>query len=96
MRTACLLHLRPGKEAAYQEAHQHVWPELIQAANAAGFRNHSIFLRERILFVYLEADDLEAAGIALLASEVKQRWDKYMSEYLEEGSDLLKEVFYMP
>lgn len=59
MRAAYILTVRPGKEADYREVHRAVWPGLIEEAQKAGIRNHSVSMSGRTLFVYLEADDLE-------------------------------------
>jgi L-rhamnose mutarotase len=96
MRAAYLMQVRPGKAEGYRESHRAVWPELIAAANRAGIRNHSVFLKDGLLFLYLEADDLERSMAELLRTDVKRRWDEYMEKFLEPGSARLEEVFYMP
>ncbi len=95
MRAAYILMVRPGKEEQYRRAHQAVWPELIEEANKAGIRNHSVFMHGRTLFVYLEADDIGQAERKLKQTAVKQRWDAYMGDLLEPGAVPLEEVFYM-
>ncbi len=87
--------VRPGREEAYREAHRAVWPELIEEASKAGIRNHSVFMSGRTLFVYLEADDVEKSLAILNSNPIKMRWDEYMQEFLEPGSVMLDEVFYM-
>ncbi len=95
MRAAYILMVRPGKEEQYRRAHQEVWLELIEEANKAGIRNHSVFMHGRTLFVYLEADDIGQAERKLKQTAVKQRWDAYMGDLLEPGAVPLEEVFYM-
>ena len=95
MRAGYLLTVKPGKEEAYRKAHQAVWPELISEASKAGIRNHSSFMHDRMVFVYLEADDIERSISDLMSKEVKQRWNKYMEDYLEPETITLDEVFYM-
>ena len=87
--------VRPGNEEQYRRAHQEVWPELIEEANKAGIRNHSVFMHGRTSFVYLEADDIEQAERKLKQTAVKQRWDACVGDLLEPGAAPLEEVFYM-
>lgn len=94
-RGAWRLTVREGQEAAYREAHRAVWPELIEAARAAGLRNQSVYMDGRTLFVYAEADDLEASIARVAATAVKQRWNEAMSALLEPESVTLDEVFHV-
>ncbi len=95
MRAAFILTVREGKEAAYREAHQAVWPELIAAANRAGIRNHSCFMNGRTVVAYLEGDNIEKSSAQLANDPVKIRWNEYMEEFLEPGAIPLEEVFHM-
>lgn len=45
MRVAYMLTIKPGKEAAYRETHDSVWPERIAEARKVGIRNHSTFVQ---------------------------------------------------
>ena len=92
---AFILTVREGKEAAYREAHQAVWPELIAAANRAGIRNHSCFMNGRTVVAYLEGDNIEKSSAQLANDPVKIRWNEYMEEFLEPGAIPLEEVFHM-
>jgi L-rhamnose mutarotase len=94
-RAAFTLKIRPGKEADYCLEHTRVWPELIEEARRAGVRNESVFLRGRDIFVYMEAEDIEACLVALAEAPVNRRWDEFMESYLEPGSHRLPEVFHM-
>jgi len=96
MRAAYILKVRSGKETDYRKAHRAVWPELIEEAQKAGIRNHSVFMSGRTLFVYLEADDPEKSMASLKSTPVKMRWDDYMRHFLEPEIVSLEEVFYMP
>ena len=94
-RRAWLLRVKEGKEEEYRRAHANVWPELIQAAQEAGFQNHSTFLLGRTVIAYIEAEDINAAGARMGKSDVKGRWDKAMSGLLEEpDSPSFEEVFH--
>jgi L-rhamnose mutarotase len=97
-RAAFVLSVRPERLDAYIEAHEHVWPEMLEALRLSGIHNYTIFRNGTTLFGYLEADDLDAAWAHLAASDVNQRWQSVMAEYLEarvadEGPPLLPEVF---
>ena len=102
-RHAFLLRIRPGKIADYEQTHRHVWPELLQVLQEAGIRNYSIFRRDLDLFLYLEAEDFEAAWKKVERSDANRRWQEYMapiieqhpSRRLEERFAMLKEVFHM-
>ena len=94
-RRAWLLRIKQGKEEEYHRAHAHVWPELVQAAQEAGLRNHSTFVSGRTVIAYLEAENAEEAFSRLLKTDVKCRWDKAMSELLEEAdTPSFEEVFH--
>ncbi len=94
-RRAWLLRVKEGKEEEYRCAHANVWPELIQEAQKAGFRNHSCFMLGRTVIAYIEADDLDAAGQRTVGSDVQRRWNQAMSELLEEtDSPAFEEVFH--
>ncbi|MEW5979319.1 MAG: L-rhamnose mutarotase [Acidobacteriota bacterium] len=95
MRAAYLLTIKAGREQAYRDAHKVVWPELIREASRAGIRNHSCFVHNSWVFVYLEADNVDEALAELMKKEVKQRWNRHMEEYLDAEAIPLDEVFHM-
>lgn len=77
-RIATVIRLRPEKEAEYRELHAAVWPEVLATLKRAKISNYSIFLRDGLLFSYLEYDgDDYAADSALIAADPDtQRWWK--------------------
>jgi L-rhamnose mutarotase len=83
-RTGFVLHVRPERIDEYIEAHDNVWPEMLDALRSAGIRNYSIFRAGTDVFGYFEADDLDAAARYLEAQEVSARWQNAMAELLEE------------
>jgi L-rhamnose mutarotase len=94
-RRAWLLRVKEGKEAEYRRAHANVWPELVQAARKAGLQNHSTFISGRTVIAYLEGENPEEAFSQLLSTDVKQRWDKAMSELLDAADPpMFEEVFH--
>jgi L-rhamnose mutarotase len=99
------LQVRPDRLAEYVERHRHVWPPMLRALDAAGWRNYSLFLRpDGLLVGYVESDDLAAARAAMAATEVNARWQAEMAGFFagtegrpaDESFTLLDEVFHLP
>jgi L-rhamnose mutarotase len=83
-RICFLLRVRPDRLDAYRARHAAVWPEMLDALRAAGWRNYSIFLREDgVLVGYLECDDFAAAQAAMQTTEVNARWQAEMAGFFE-------------
>lgn len=84
MRVCFLLKVRQNKLDEYRERHAHVWPEMLDALRATGWRNYSLFLREDGLLVgYLETDDFAAACDGMQAHPVNARWQAEMAPFFE-------------
>ena len=102
-RVCFLLKVRPERLAEYRERHREVWPEMLDALRATGWRNYSLFLREDGLLVgYLETGDFDAALAGMAATEVNARWQAEMAPFFEhldgrpdEGMRPLTEVFHL-
>ena len=78
------LQVRPERLAEYRERHRAVWPEMLEALSATGWRNYSLFVDDDGLLVgYLETDDFEAAVAGLEATDVNARWQAEMAEFFE-------------
>lgn len=75
-RFGTVIRLRPEHEAEYRRLHAAVWPGVLAALKAAHVRNYSIFLRDGLLFSYLEYTGADwAADAAVIASDAEtQRW----------------------
>jgi L-rhamnose mutarotase len=84
-RVCFVLPLNPERVEEYVEAHLHVWPEMLAALSAAGWRNYSLFVRadDGLVVGYLETDDFEAARAAMAATEVNARWQAGMAGYFQ-------------
>ena len=102
-RIAFFLQIKADRIEEYDEAHRHVWPELIREMEGFGVTEYSIFRRGQFLFLYLRVQDFEQLKTRLAASEVNRRWQHAMaplfewnSGEMEEGFALMQEVFYMP
>ncbi len=102
-RVAFQLRIKPGSEEAYDEAHRHVWPDLLAELQALGVREYSIFRRNNEVFLYMLVPDFQALIDALAHSDVDRRWQQMMAPLLErvpslkqgEAFALMEEVFYM-
>jgi L-rhamnose mutarotase len=85
MRRVCfLLKVKAELVAEYRARHETVWPEMLAALSASGWRNYSLFLRpDGLLIGYLETEDFERALAAMAATEVNARWQTEMAHYFE-------------
>jgi len=88
----------------YRERHAAVWPEMLDALTATGWRNYSLFLSPTgMLIGYLETDDFEAALRGMEETDVNARWQAEMGEFFQdlegrrpdEGLLVLDEVFHL-
>ena len=75
-RVGSAIRLRPEKRAEYLELHSAVWPEVEAQITRSNIRNFTIFLREDMLFSYLEYVGEDYAGdmAAIKADPHTQRW----------------------
>jgi L-rhamnose mutarotase len=75
-RVATVIRLRPETEREYRQLHAAVWPDLLAALHRAPIANHSISLRDGLLFGYYDytGDDREADLARLADDEVTRRW----------------------
>ncbi|MET8637956.1 L-rhamnose mutarotase [Streptomyces sp. NPDC004096] len=103
-RVCFLLKVRGDRIAEYRERHAAVWPEMLAALSATGWRNYSLFLRDDGLLVgYLETEDFAAAVAGMEATDVNARWQADMAPYFEsldgarpdEAMKPLSEVFHL-
>jgi L-rhamnose mutarotase len=103
-RKALQLRIRQERVADYDEAHRHVWPELIAELQAFGVQNYSIFRRGQELFLYLSVPDFAELLRNLEASEINRRWQKMLAPMFEpvpslepdESFAMMDEVFFIP
>lgn len=99
-RVCFLLQVRADRLDEYRRRHREVWPEMLDALRAAGWRNYSLFLRDDGLLVgYVETEDFEAAQRAMAATEVNERWQGEMAEFFGDRADesfqRLEQVFHL-
>lgn len=103
-RVCFLLRVRPDRLDEYRERHRAVWPEMLAALRASGWRNYSLVLAaDGLLVGYVEVEDFAAAVAAMEATEVNARWQAEMAEFFElpsgerpdTGLERLDEVFHL-
>lgn len=75
-RHAAVIRLREEHAEEYLRLHRAVWPEVLDRLRESNMRNFSIFLRDGLLFSYLEyvGDDYEADTAAIAADPETKRW----------------------
>jgi L-rhamnose mutarotase len=85
MKRVCFcLQVRRDRLEEYKERHRAVWPEMLHALRAAGWRNYSLFLRDDGLLIgYLETPDFDRARAAMAATDVNRRWQAEMAQFFE-------------
>jgi L-rhamnose mutarotase len=101
-RVCFLLQVRAERLEEYKARHREVWPEMLEALSATGWRNYSLFLRpDGLLVGYLECDDFAAAVEAMAATDVNARWQASMAPFFaatdraDEDLQRLEEVFHL-
>lgn len=75
-RVASVIRLRPEHEAEYRRLHALPWAEVLATLRSANIRNYSIFLRDGLLFSYLEytGEDYAADCARIAADPNTQCW----------------------
>ena len=75
-RFGSVIRLVPEREEDYRRLHRAVWPSVLEALRRAHVRNYSIFLRDGLLFSYLEyvGDDYDADMATLAQDEQTREW----------------------
>jgi L-rhamnose mutarotase len=87
-RVGLLLKVKPGKLEEYRKLHENIWPDLKAELKAAGMRNYSLWLcPDGTEFGYLECDSWQATCDYLAGSEVHDRWQELMQNYLDSPVD---------
>jgi L-rhamnose mutarotase len=103
-RYAFMLRLRPGVEAAYEESHRAVWPEMLELLKRSGISEYSIYRRGRMLILVLRCRDFEETWSKIDADPVNISWQKAMAPFFApveevqpgERFAMLEEIFYLP
>ena len=105
-RVGFTLQVRAERLDEYRALHQQVWPEMLAALTAAGWRNYSLFVRpDGLLFGYLETPGtFEEAQVKMAGLEVNARWQRLTAPFFklpgdtkaDEAMTALECVFYLP
>ncbi|MGV8907980.1 MAG: L-rhamnose mutarotase [Propionicimonas sp.] len=102
LRRVCFqLQVRPEAISEYRRRHAAIWPEMLTALRATGWRNYSLFLRpDGLVIGYFETGNLDAALAGMAALEVNTRWQAEMAalfiptqQGVDDGLVELTEVF---
>jgi L-rhamnose mutarotase len=98
--------VNPAKWEEYKDIHLNPWPELLEAIQAVGIHNYSIYAFGNRVFAYMEidGDDAYEALNKLAETDIKKKWDDKVMPWLlpeaEEGSGIqfmeLESIFYCP
>lgn len=89
------LQVKPDRIEAYREAHAAVWPDMLEALDATGWRNYSIFLRpDGLVIGYFETDDLQASLDGMAATSVNERWQAAMGDNFVDLAVPADQAFY--
>ena len=98
------LQVRQDRIAEYRTRHEEVWLDMLEALEATGWRNYSLFISDTGMVIgYVECEDFDAARRAMEETEVNARWQAEMSEFFvglegrrpDEGLLLLDEIFHL-
>ena len=76
IRKAAVIRVRVEQERTYRELHAKVWPSVLATLRDAHVTNYSIFLRDGLLFSYLEytGDDYAQDMARIAADPETRRW----------------------
>ena len=96
-RICFVLQVKPERIQEYKERHRSVWPEMMQALQATGWNNYSLFLRpDGLLIGYLETEDFARARSGMAALEVNHRWQREMQDFFRQPENLLPDQAMAP
>ena len=71
-----IIKLKPERIEEYVELHASVWPDVTKAIEKSNIKNYSIYLKDEILFAYLEyvGNNFEADMEEMAANPIIQKW----------------------
>jgi len=100
-----LIRIKPEKIEDYKKLHAEVWPEVLALLGKHHVKNYSIYLKNNLLFGYLEyhGDDYTSDMKHVGEADVTKRWWKLTDpcqeaiEGAQEGEwwSTMEEVFHM-
>ena len=96
------MQVDPAHLDEYIAAHRAVWPQMLEALEATGWHNYSLFTDpDGMVIGYLETDDYAAAQQGMELTEINAAWQQSMSPFFAEGGSFeagperLREVFHL-
>ncbi|HUS06909.1 MAG TPA: L-rhamnose mutarotase [Bryobacteraceae bacterium] len=93
-RRVYITHLRPEYRAAYLAAHQNIAAELLERYRIAGMKSCGVYLRNDVLVLVTEAEDLDKAQLTLAEDPVDQEWQRYLKPMKADGDyEKMGEIF---
>lgn len=97
-RQVFLMQVKPGQIEVYRQAHQSVWPEVLEACRRVGMQNYSIFMAGTHLIAYFESEDAALSLSQLQNEDALKRWWAYMDPVMApepEYAHDYQEVFHL-
>lgn len=74
-RSGWVIQLKPGAREEYRRLHRDVWPGVQARLREAGIERYTIFMRDNLLFSYMEyRGDFADAQAFIEADEETRRW----------------------
>jgi len=82
-RVCFTFELFEGAEAEYKRRHDEIWPELVEAIQAAGLKNYSLFRRGTQVIGYVEAHPTAAEAFGKVgATEANAKWAEWFQDLI--------------
>lgn len=89
--------INPKHIAEYKRRHAQVWPEMLQALEATGWKNYTIHLSEDGLLVgVVDIENYEDAVAKMAKHEVNARWQAQMAQFFTESSNPDEDMQILP
>lgn len=83
IRKGIYFRLKKGMQEEYIQAHQTIWPKMLEVLNEAGIRNYSIWNLDEKLFAYYELEDEDRTNQFLEESSIYEMWRQFMEKFIE-------------
>jgi L-rhamnose mutarotase len=83
--------VKPDRKEEYLEAHRKVWPELLSEIRTSGVEREIIWIDGETLYVYVMAENFDAALGKQGKSEIFRKWVEKMDPLLGEMQDYSEE-----
>lgn len=82
------MRLFEGTEEEYERRHRELWPDMLEALNAAGYTNYTLFRSGLSVVGYAECrPDVATVAARMAASPVTARWNESFRKIIEPSAD---------